>query len=888
MLATSLLSQQDPRFSFFYVANVKDGGNVVHGFRVSESNGSVAVLDSQQGFPVQTGRPGNAFSNDRLLCVDRTNDRLFVLNVNDSFTIASVSGYRINRSSGRLAELAWSPHAVNLSMLDSSMPGRTHALGACATHPSKSPDTLLTVAISKTGFAPRNGFVASYILSDDSISQAAGSPFATGGPNPNDVRFSPDGSYLYAGGSVSGRDIAIFEVNSSNGVLTPATGSPFDDQTLGPVRAYQVTAQGFVAVGGYANTSDGEEVLYYPSTSSGVPSFGASVTTGLSFGATSMLHPSGFYLVADRGFSSDQSRVGVYAFSSARGASVSAVPGSPFSTGGDSATNQGVGANLLARTDNGDFIYVAHAGTRNFTRFSIDTSSGVLTKGPTQDQNSIGSAGRPSGIGFVSQQVVCGDGTIDLGLDPVPIGGQEVCDDGNAVDGDGCSATCQEIEENFECPVPGEACVRIPNVDVSVTKTDHVTAATPGASLTYEVEVRNSGPDTDPDVRLTDSLPDALTCSFTSEASGTASGNTPSGAGDLDETLSLGPGASVIYTLACQIASSAIGTLINTADVTTSLQDNDPGNNSATDDDTLLVPSADLAVAKTVDADAKHPADAVSYEIVVSNLGPSDALNSTFSDSVPTEVEAVSWTCTASPGSSCGSGGAGHTIADSLHLLANGQATYQISGVIAGDFTGTAVNTATASNAVIDDPNPTNDSDTVAIGVTSPADVEASKRVAGDQVPGGEITYTIVLSNRSVHAQFDDPDSDEFSDRLPDQLILKGGSANGGSLLVDGNEVRWNGGVAGSSEITIVLDASIRVGAADELVVNQATVLTDLDGDGVNDTLRLSDDPDVSGAEDETQFVVAPIVAIPMLSPIGLLGLVLALVLAGRGPLSRM
>lgn len=44
----------------------------------------------------------------------------------------------------------------------------------------------------------------------------------------------------------------------------------------------------------------------------------------------------------------------------------------------------------------------------------------------------------------------CGDGIIQSG---------EACDDGNSVAGDGCSATCDRIEQSWACPTPGQACV---------------------------------------------------------------------------------------------------------------------------------------------------------------------------------------------------------------------------------------------------------------------------------------------------------------------------------------------------------------------------------------------------------------------------------------------
>lgn len=47
-------------------------------------------------------------------------------------------------------------------------------------------------------------------------------------------------------------------------------------------------------------------------------------------------------------------------------------------------------------------------------------------------------------------KIVCGNGKLEPG---------EECDDGNTVDGDGCSADCQRIEEGWACPIIGRRCV---------------------------------------------------------------------------------------------------------------------------------------------------------------------------------------------------------------------------------------------------------------------------------------------------------------------------------------------------------------------------------------------------------------------------------------------
>jgi len=61
-----------------------------------------------------------------------------------------------------------------------------------------------------------------------------------------------------------------------------------------------------------------------------------------------------------------------------------------------------------------------------------------------------GQAGDSSSAG-AGPAPVCGDGLINRA--------GEVCDDGNAVSGDGCTAECDQIEANYVCPTPGQPCV---------------------------------------------------------------------------------------------------------------------------------------------------------------------------------------------------------------------------------------------------------------------------------------------------------------------------------------------------------------------------------------------------------------------------------------------
>ena len=134
--------------------------------------------------------------------------------------------------------------------------------------------------------------------------------------------------------------------------------------------------------------------------------------------------------------------------------------------------------------------------------------------------------------------------------------------------------------------------------DLSITKTDGVTTAVPGGSVTYTITASNAGPDPVTGGTVTDTFPGILTCTWTCVGAGGGT-CTAAGSGNISDTVNLPVGGSVTYTASCTISASATGTLDNTASVSGGAAgDPDTGNNSATDTDTLT-PQADLAITKT-------------------------------------------------------------------------------------------------------------------------------------------------------------------------------------------------------------------------------------------------------------------------------------------------
>ncbi len=313
--------------------------------------------------------------------------------------------------------------------------------------------------------------------------------------------------------------------------------------------------------------------------------------------------------------------------------------------------------------------------------------------------------------------------------------------------------------------------------DVSVTKTDGVTAATAGGSLTYTIVAANAGPSTDPSVSLTDTFPADLTCTYTSVAAGGATGNTAAGAGDLSETLSMPASSNVTYTVSCDIASSATGTLSNTAVVAASVFDPNTANDSATDDDTVLSSEADLSITKTDGVTSATPGGQVVYTIVAANAGPSDDPSVTVSDTFPGVLNCSHSASLA--GGASGSPSSSGDLSDTFSMPAGASVTYTSTCDIDTATTGTLSNTATIAGTVTD-PSPGNNSATDADTVLAPeADISVTKDDGLTSVDaGGSLTYTIDVANAGPS---DDP-SVAFADTFPANLSCTyTSSASGGA-----------------------------------------------------------------------------------------------------------
>ncbi|WP_197361038.1 DUF11 domain-containing protein, partial [Streptomyces clavuligerus] len=174
---------------------------------------------------------------------------------------------------------------------------------------------------------------------------------------------------------------------------------------------------------------------------------------------------------------------------------------------------------------------------------------------------------------------------------------------------------------------------------------------------------------------------------------------------------------------------------------------------------------ANLSVTKTANA-ATVPAGTgpVTYTVRVSNSADNDVTGAVVQDTVP-GLTHVTWSCTASTGSSCGqASGRGNTVNTTANLLRNGSATYTITGTAPAQ-PATLTNTATVTP-----PSDRSDTDTsdntasVTTTVTARADVAAFKAGVGTGPvsPGQQFDYRVTAQNNGP--------SDTVNVRLADTL----------------------------------------------------------------------------------------------------------------------
>jgi len=404
--------------------------------------------------------------------------------------------------------------------------------------------------------------------------------------------------------------------------------------------------------------------------------------------------------------------------------------------------------------------------------------------------------------------------------------------------------------------------------DVAVSITDNRTTVLPGATSIYAIRAVNLGPAAANGVGVNDTFPaDCVPTTWT--CTGLNGGVCPaSGSGNVAATVDLpASGGQVTFLARCTVPSATPpGVITNT--VTTQLPpgvtDPNPGNDSATDTTSVLA-VARLSATKTVSG-TFQPGGAITYTVVLSNSGSGaqgDNGGDEFIDSLSPALQLVS--ATASSGTTTSDTASGNltwngaiapgasvtiTIQATIRPASVGQVSNQ--GFVLYDSDGNGIND---TPLFTDDPATPAPNDATLFTISIPTVISLTKTVTGSFSQGGTVFYHLTMTNAG-NAQADNP-GDELVDQLPAGLSLVSASSPTGTVTTDAatRTVRWNGGVPyhGSTYVAIIAHVDE---AATGTLSNQAVGHFDGNGDGVNETTVMSDDPALPGSADPTAFVV--------------------------------
>ncbi len=244
----------------------------------------------------------------------------------------------------------------------------------------------------------------------------------------------------------------------------------------------------------------------------------------------------------------------------------------------------------------------------------------------------------------------------------------------------------------------------IAQANLSITKVDNAGGSsitpstgnvTPGQTLVYTVVVSNTGTGGATGVVVADPLPGTFTGdSWTATATGGATGFSPSGTGNIDDSnVTLPASSTITYVITGTVSPTATGTLSNTASVTP------PGAGplTATDTDNLAnlsISKVDNAGGSSITPSTGHviPGQTLVYTVVVSNTGTGNVTGAAVTDPLPGNFTGDSWTASETGGANGFSPtGAGNIDDTSVNLPAGSTITYVITGTVKRDGHGHAV-----------------------------------------------------------------------------------------------------------------------------------------------------------------------------------------------------
>ncbi|QEF99953.1 Large cysteine-rich periplasmic protein OmcB precursor [Stieleria maiorica] len=392
----------------------------------------------------------------------------------------------------------------------------------------------------------------------------------------------------------------------------------------------------------------------------------------------------------------------------------------------------------------------------------------------------------------------------------------------------------------------------VPTFDLAITKTLDSAASTlqSGGEAFFDIAFQNNGPLDATNVVIADVIPAGMTINQGNSNFGTY---TPTINGqNLSVAIgALAAGASDTIRIAVDIDNGQTADLTNTATISGDQVETDDTNNS--DDASVPIESTDLAITKSDNTTGSVVAgEQFTYTITVTNNGPDTATGIVATDSLPSDLSFVSASFTTGSGTvtenPAGSGDLSISIDD---LAASASAVIDVVVMVAADAGNSLSNTATVTGTPDTDSDTSNNSATETTPVVRNVDVAVTKTTTDTAVAGGQLTYTVEVTNNGPG----DARGVEVTDTLDSRLTFDSFDAgtSGVTIAQNGQDLTFTVGTLTSGQtetFTFVVDIA---SSATGTLNNQADITTtDVDTDATND----SDDVDVAITVD-TDLVIS-------------------------------
>ncbi|HKO96860.1 MAG TPA: LamG-like jellyroll fold domain-containing protein, partial [Pyrinomonadaceae bacterium] len=290
--------------------------------------------------------------------------------------------------------------------------------------------------------------------------------------------------------------------------------------------------------------------------------------------------------------------------------------------------------------------------------------------------------------------------------------------------------------------------------DLTITKT-HTDPFVQGSSgNTYTITVHNDGPGaTTGTVTVVDTVPAGLTPTSPNGAHNGWNCSIVAQTVTCDRSDVLASGADYPTITLTVTAGANTASVIN--NVTVSGGGELDASDSFANDTTNLTPSSDLLSVKLDSIDPVTAGANITYDITVTNNGPSDAQSVTLTDAVPANTTFVSAVHNTGPVFSCVNpavGGTGNVVCSIATMPAGTSSTFtMVVNVNAATAEGTTITNNAVAATTTNDPFPLNNTGTATTSVIQ-SDIEiTSKTDTPDPVEAGSnITYTVNFKNNSA------------------------------------------------------------------------------------------------------------------------------------------